>query len=291
MSILLEPNRQDVRSAYLRGLNEAFGSWGGDPEFDWYFERDVGEGAADLFTSGVDGELCAGSALVWRRVRRGDGTSMRVGIMAGSWTLPTARGRGLFTQMIAASKERCIERDAECLFAFVTHDNASRRRLEAAGSELVTSYYGKLVGAAETTRDVRVLSELENELFEAFLRTRQGKLGFQYASFEAWKGQYLERLYPVVCLEVAGVRVVAESRPDCILVLSVLSTDPSEVSATLAAVASWSGRDGRPLLCYSTLEGALPGDWHVIPGFITSLASQAGTPDLSEALVENGDRV
>jgi len=154
-------------SHYLASLNQCFPGWGGERMFEWAFR-----GADFLMDESGD----AGSALTHRNVAlAGESTTIRVAIMTGSWTLPAARGRGLFSRMIDRSQEVARTRDARLLLAFVTTTNSSCGRLAAAGASMIPTFYcnGSLSRPIQTPR------------LEPAAR-------FVYSD-EEWRRQFLER--------------------------------------------------------------------------------------------------
>jgi GNAT superfamily N-acetyltransferase len=124
-----------MNADYLAALNACFPNWGGEAMFDWAFR------GADLLEVRDGERLIAGSAVTYRDVRLPDGDVVRAAIMTGSFTLPGARGRGLFSRFIEESLAVSRKRDCAMLLAFVTGTNPSRRRLEAAGATMVPSFY------------------------------------------------------------------------------------------------------------------------------------------------------
>jgi GNAT superfamily N-acetyltransferase len=136
---VFEPVASADLDAHLAGLNRNFTNWGSRDQLDWVL-RAFGGQPADAFALREDGRLAAGSIVSYRAIGQAEVTH-RVGIMTASWTDPEMRGRGLFSAMIDQSADLARQRGAVALLAFVTADNASRRRLEAAGSSMTPSWY------------------------------------------------------------------------------------------------------------------------------------------------------
>src|SRR5258706_305399 len=63
------------------------------------------------------------------------------GIISSSWTLREGRGRGCLSHFVAWSREVVRARGGSIVLAFMTESNASRRRLAAAGADLIATSY------------------------------------------------------------------------------------------------------------------------------------------------------
>ncbi len=148
MVLDIEVNPRGLEDDYLAGLNRSFGRWGDRSMYSWDFERQVGARVADLMVLRDQGRIVAGSAVSYRTVRYRDEVLL-VGIMTGSWTLPEARGHGAFSLVIEESRRLVADRGGTVLTAFVTRENASRRRLVAAGCLEVPTWY--VASNAETS--------------------------------------------------------------------------------------------------------------------------------------------
>ena len=131
MGLAVEINPSALEDEYLAGLNRSFGHWG---------DRDVYAGPSSerwvrapptSWSCGTNTRSSPVPRFLPDRALRGH--EFLVGVMTGSWTLPAARGRGAFSQVIDESRRLLAVRGGDALIAFVTHDNASRRRLVAAG--------------------------------------------------------------------------------------------------------------------------------------------------------------
>jgi ribosomal protein S18 acetylase RimI-like enzyme len=252
----VERNPTGVDTAYLKGLNACFPGWGDEPMFDWAFRRQVSGPAADMLVIRQGGDLIAGSAVTYRRLRSARGTEALTALMTGSWTTPAARGHGCFTQLIEASVEVARERGAVLLLAFVTATNASFRRLEAAGAQLFPTRY--LFSTAETRRCVpvggtpRVIAGLRRgspqleALFLDFEQRRPPGTCFVYANADEWASQFLERpsLAQVVEVPGLGFGIVEEHRDTDRLqgIAAELGTGPEHLTQALLARAQAHGR-------------------------------------------------
>jgi hypothetical protein len=238
--------------------------------YDWCFTRDAGAGSADLMILHDDqARLIAGSAVTYRLLQTAEGRPFKAGIMTGSWTFPEARGQGCFTRIIQASVEACVRREAAVLLAFVTETNPSYRRLAAAGSVLVPSWY--------------VVSTHETPVVEAPpLPQWRGRpspppppadaVHFVYPDLAAWQSQFLDRPHPTRCLgSLDAWAVIEESETS-----DRIETDSILLAPLLARAQSHQ----RQLFFYTTRpdrrdEGAALG-LKPLPGFLTVLPAHAG---------------
>ena len=237
------------RDAYLAALNACFPGWGGPERFAWCFERVVADREPDLFLLHDNDSVIAGSAVTYRRITLPDGSILRTGIMTASWTLPSARGRGAFFRLIEESRQVSPE-----LVAFVTAENASRRRLEAAGARAIPSFYCRKVTTLPPAREAAVR--------------------FTYTDAE-WRAQFLDRPGTVEHLRGDSWDAVVQ-RADATDRLLHVSGDRS---AAIAAIAS----RGRDLFAFTT--GAPASSDHT-PGFVMVF----GVPgDVWE--IHDGDRM
>jgi len=219
----LEINPTGIDADYLSGLNTCFSGWGDTQMAQWAFRRAlIPDPLPDLLVLRLDGELLAGSAVSYRRVVLPNGSSVRAGIMTGSWTLPAARGRGCFSRMIDASIAVTCERGGTLLLAFVTEDNPSYRQLQKAGSAVFPSWYliadadgSAQVAKASAERGLVVVDKTElARVLPRWTKEREGKCRFSYSRFEDWKGQFVDR---PACIEAvrseSGSLAIVERYP------------------------------------------------------------------------------
>jgi GNAT superfamily N-acetyltransferase len=273
-------NDLELDQAYLAGLNACFGSWGDQTQFAWVFERSSGSHPPDRMAIVDDGEFLAGSGISYRLVCLPNGASMHVGIMTGSWTLPAARGRGIFTTIVDESRQRASDHGCGVLLAFVTHDNPSRRALERAGSAMVPTWYmfGAPEGiepaseAAEVTSGTDETGEERDAALDRFVR-------FHYPTTEAYRGQFLQRPAPVEARRYSSGIAIVELSGGTDRVLSYRST--ASRAELLEEIAADAVLRGRRLFLLSTCEG-VPRYLEGKQGFLTALV--ASEADLRAAL-------
>lgn len=302
MKYELNPPHGSAR--YLEALNRCFGGWGGQQEFDWYFNRSVAGRIADRFIIIDDGdEWIAGSGLSWRKLIDGSGRERLVGIMTGSWTLPSARGRGCFKTMIEASRARCTEIGAAWLLAFVTSENASRRSLEAAGALMIpTSYLWSLEGTLPNRSGALQLADRPSGGLEDWWRDhdalRGERAGFFYNDAAEWKSQFVDRPLGTELLEMPGVgRLIVEHHSVFDRVITVIANgEPQRLELEQAAYKR-ALLSGRRFFTFTSLieygaelreKCGLGG----IDGYMVLLPAAEAKPEATGFwFVESGDRV
>lgn len=255
----LSPDDVD-EAEFLAGLNECFPRWGGAQAFDWAFRSRFDGLCADMLVAREAGRLIAGSAVTYRRLRRGDGEEVRVAIMTGSWTLPAERQRGFFSRMISAMLDLARDRGASMLHGFGRTENASRRRIEAAGARSSPAYYCHSNGqASEAAPDLDETGpaiesiDADSRLFES---VRTGTR-FVYAPAE-WRTQFVSRPGNVHCIGVPGLwAAVVETAGDFDRVHALATTDEFSESKAIRRLAARAHRSGRRLFFYTTLPARL----------------------------------
>lgn len=196
----LEINPEGIDSAYLRCLNTCFPGWGDTQMAQWALRRALSpDPSPDLIVLRQEDELLAGSAVSYRSVILPNGSSVRAGIMTGSWTLPAARGQGCFSRMIEESAAITREREGTLLLAFVTEENPSCRQLLKAGAAPFPTWYllaGPAIqeGEASVAPGLVIAGEAElADLVPLWAEARAGKCRFSYSCFEDWKRQFVDR--------------------------------------------------------------------------------------------------
>ena len=299
------------KEAYLSSLNACFGHWGGEALWRWVFERDVGEGEASrmVIAQGED-DWIAGSAISWRRLMWPDGAIMPVGIMSGSWTLPGARGKGCFSTLVEESRQWTKERGGGALLAFVTHDNASRRRLEAAGSTMVPTCYvlstPQTPDLSATTTACKPAFVTDVSLASRLYEAAQDAAGVQfgYAGVRAWAGQFLERPTPTQVFEIEGLgHVITEETDTTLRALALLPREQGRWLELFEAAVGHAQRCEKVFFTYLSdprgLKELEEFRLKTIDGFVTALvADESAWPqgrsiaDLAQGLrIHNGDRM
>lgn len=306
MKLLINP--EEV-APYLSGLNESFGHWGGQQAWDWTFGRGCGEGPASrLVVTGDDGNWIAGSAVSWRTLTGGG----RVGIMTGSWTLPAARGSGCFSTFVRHSSALVQQSSGRALLSFVTAANASRRRLEASGADLVDSLYVRSAFGTLGASPARLLSEqvtpaLTTELWHLHARQSAGGHGFSYPNAESFAGQFLLRPNPTALYrdaDTGSLAIFEQAHDTDRLLFAGGPVDPRERPESWSGLAAWANARGRnffgfaihPAHCAALRATAL----ELIPGLLCVNGASAdtgaepgpGPQEFQSAwLLQSGDRM
>ncbi|HEX9162553.1 MAG TPA: GNAT family N-acetyltransferase [Thermoanaerobaculia bacterium] len=246
---------------YIDGANRAFGRWGDESMFAWAFRGE----AELLYVDDERGRALAGSGINWRTLR----TNQLAAIITASWTLPEARGQGLFTRLIDATCEIARDRDAVVL-GFVRGDNVSARGLITAGAEMIPTFYCR----TEQGSDHAERLESVDVVPSAFPSS------FTYGEDE-WRKQFLDR--PAAEIECIGRRgewaAVVERAAEFDRVHAV--SDP----AALPILASRAHGAGRSLFWFTTTRPAIDCEW--TDGFLGVIPSSP----LSRWELQNGDRM
>ena len=227
------------RELYLAGLHSAFPGWGDERRFAWCFERALAGRTPDLLLLHDGDVTIAGSAVTYRMLQLRDGSQVRTGIMTASWTLPEGRGRGAFSRMIGASREL-----SPLLLAFVTAENASRRRLDAAGALAVPSFYCRRATSLPMRRD------------------RAARFVYEP---EEWRSQFLDRPEAVEWIERPQFSIALEGD-------RVLFVDGDRDAALHHLV-----QHGREVFCFST---GVPVSDDFTPGFVMVFGLDEGDWDI-----------
>jgi GNAT superfamily N-acetyltransferase len=209
---------------FVDGANRAFGAWGDEAMFRWAFRGD----AEILFLDHV-----AASGMTYRMLRGGHPAA----IITGSWTLPEARGRGAFTQLMEASKEIARERGA-AFFGFGRQGNASERLLEAGGFTMTPTFYCRSIPSKLGEGSPIPFAALECVPDEPL--PSKFSSSFVYSPGE-WRAQFLERPHAHIdCIGRPGEwSAIVERVDDFDRVLAM--SDPAALPQ-LAARAHASGR-------------------------------------------------
>ena len=223
--------------------------------FDWCFGRTMAGCRPDLIEVRESDKLIAGSALTYRKVRLPTGEVVRAAIMTGSFTMPSARGRGIFSSMIGRSLALAKKRDCPMLLAFVTEANASRVLLEKAGADLVPSFYCR-----RASGPITVTSLLPEQPAATCVYTD-----------EEWVSQFIDRPERAVLYEEDGYKAVIDAAKR----LHWLRGDPGVIQ----------GADVQ--FMFTTDRRRIPGGFDVIPGSLAVL----GEARPKQWSLENGDRM
>lgn len=275
---------------YIAGANASFpGGWGDDRLFRWAFLEPRAGRTGVLIVARQGGDAIAGTGVTFRLVAHG-GTQVLAAIMTGSWTKPGARGQGLFGSMIQRSVAVAQAAGAELLLAFVTNQNASRRRLDEAGATLFPSAY--CLGPVDAPVVVEPLRPVS---FAPHRESTTGAATFAYAD-EEWRLQFLHRptIVPVVVMGHDTAGAVVEQGDRQHLVHAVWGEREASLLVGLAAEAA---SRQRRLFCFTTRvdlwEALAQAGFDVVSGSIAAISTGArSVVDLVQSWdLVNGDRL
>ncbi len=283
---MFEPVAPADVHAHLAGLNRSFADWGSHDRLAWVLRPFDGQ-APDIFAAERGGELVAGSIVSYRVVAQADATS-RVAIMTGSWTDPHMRGRGMFSAMIEHSAALAREQGAVALLAFVTSDNASRRRLEAAGSILIPTWYVSVPAASlgDAWTDAGDVDAALAVLDAHRSATAAARGRFVYPTAADLQCHLLDRSPYVRVLEsTRGAVTVIERAGRTLRVLACSDASQRPSAAGIDDLFSFTS-DPRSAQEATAIDGA-----RVTPGFLTVLPLTDAWQTPSEWYIESGDRI
>lgn len=281
---------------YLAALNVCFSDWGGEETFRWAFRRAGSQWPADLFMIAQDADFAAGSALTYRRLRLANGELVKAACMTGSWTLPSARGRGLFSHVIEVSREIAARQGCAILTAYVTAANASARRLAAAGAAMLPVRYHRMRATHATAHPAPdVIADFEQAWRSR--KPRRNCVTYDYDK-EQWLGQFVGRPWPVSALLLPnGVAAIVESHGDTDRLLEMSAADGGRMREACVFLAQFAAARGKKMLAYSSLpeeSAALADLADTEAGFIAvfDLAGvMKGGPGSQPWSIANGDRM
>ncbi len=279
----IERNPSGIKTQYLAGLNACFHGWGGDEMYRWCFERVCDGQLPDLLAVNDQGRIMAGSAVIYRRARVAQGAPFRVGIISGSWTLPEARERGYFTQLLEAARALAAERRAPLLLAFVTSTNASYRRLAAAGAAQWETYYFASTANTPVFNSTAAIQPIPDgsrgvtEILERLAAVHAHQTRFSY-NHDEWLGQFLERPTETEFLAVgADALAVIEKRENADRLLFFSGAEDPRFAIGLNALAARAARRGRTLMLFTTSRSwrniSIHAGFHCLPGYLMALTT------------------
>jgi hypothetical protein len=245
----IDINPANYENQYLDSLNECFNGWGVMADYDWVFKREAESYSSDIMILKSEEDLLlAGSGLTYRKITSNLlKEKLDVGIMTGSWTLPTARGKGCFTEIINISVDLAKQKKCEYLTAFVTKSNASYRRLESAGAKLVESAYlfssSKVDSSPKNLAAIEIVEQSEiGKHIESLLKKRnnmmEGKLAYHYNT-ESFTNQYFNRKGDIQLLKFGRQYAVIEETSDKIKLHLLTYSSLDEFQFSMQSLAHW----------------------------------------------------
>jgi hypothetical protein len=289
---------QADEESYLEGLRTCFPSWGDAAYFSWCFKRTAAGLLPDVLQLVVaDGRPVAGTSLIYRRLALHGTTEIGAAILSGAWTLPAFRGAGAFTRLIEAARMRAAGRGIVLVVSFVTAGNSSRRRMEAAGSVLSSSWYCRSDRVSGVRDDALREVTMEAALGLHHQPVDEGATRFVYSQ-EEWRSQFLTRPTDVRIVQRPDAWTAVIERVAGFDRLLTLFADRGGRLGAIDALTARARESGRQLFvfCCRAEEAAALRDrgFVVTDGFITSMPAEPGAAVWTEPLVwsvENGDRM
>lgn len=288
------------RAATLAYLNRCFDGGWDETLYRWYLARPFKGRTPDRIVISDAGEPVAGSVVNYRQLLAADGSTVDIGIASGSWTVPEARGRGLFTRMMQASTSRAGEQGCRYFLAFVTEDNASRKALERCGATMIPSVYvvnGDSPNTSGTAGSVERVDASRAEMYGP--SGGAGTVRFYYDSAAAWTAQHLERPLPVHVYRLHDEYAIVEKTGDTDR-LQWTSAHPERRIRVATSLAVRAAASGRKFFMYATGRAAREAagiDGLVTrPGFVCCLPTGPGCEDPLTDLgrdwdIQSGDRL
>lgn len=288
---------------YLENLNKCFGHWGDEKQYNWVFERKVGKQKTEQMLLSYEGSIIAGSGVSYRSLLL-NGKEHIVGIMTGSWTLPEARGKGAFTQIINSSLEMVETNDLSLLTAFVVESNPSYRRLRDAGSELIPTHY--FFGSKDLSlpppppgeiAEVDFSTEALKGLYQEYLAPLSCSLRFHYTEHD-WLEQFINRPTKIKWLCWDDMNILVEEKGDIFRVQYLSVNSLEKTRSALIKLLEYGKKKNKNILVFTTqsvvIETCLELGMEDNPGFFTLLASN-NKMDISalkaNVLIHSGDRM
>lgn len=257
METILEP---DDHARYLRALNACFPGWGGDAMYRWCFMRAAGARRPErMVLTDERGEWLAGSGISYREIRSG-GERVLAGVMTGSWTLPEARGKGLFPAFIQRTRERVAHHGGAAVLGFAGDvQRASTRKLADAGSRCLPSVngIGSIDAAPANAAEVELRDASDSDaelLYMRWRRRAERAAGFAYPNLAAFIGQFIHRAQPVAIARLDGDGVALIERAEDTDRVLLLDEGASDRAGLYRALWRSAAERGRKLYAYGVGE-------------------------------------
>lgn len=288
-------NPQNYKGKYIRFLNQCFPNWGNELQYDWAFERKIGKHASDIvLLANEEDEIIAGSGLSFRMIKTETGAVHNIAIFTGSWTLPTARGRGCFTQIIALFEEICKEKNVPYLTAFVTESNGSYRRF------VDLNYYcleaNNILSNEnpfENTEEFEILffeNDCPVEFYDTYTEKQVSTTSFQYSRGE-FENQYINRTSPTAVVKIEDNWFLVEENASTFRLLFCKEVNLDHIKALANHVLK---TKSKKTMFFSTDKSKIAAceaaNFNVIKGFFTVknvAGDQEDVPSIFEKLVIN----
>jgi GNAT superfamily N-acetyltransferase len=219
-NVILNP--KNYTKQYLEYLNYCFPNWGQEEQYNWVFNRQVGVGESDiLLLTNENNEVIAGSGITYRTIKTLNGKTLNIGVFTGSWTLPKARGRGCFSQIIQEFLELCKRKNIDYLTAYVTESNASYRRFKSIDFNMLQAdniFSNLEVNYDCNTFNLEQVSINTAVLFNFYKEFITQNAGYLYTKDE-FIGQYINRNQDLYCIKIEDIYYLIEENETTVKVL------------------------------------------------------------------------
>ncbi|MCH3883141.1 MULTISPECIES: GNAT family N-acetyltransferase [Tenacibaculum] len=297
-------NPKGYEEDYLKYLNQCFNNWGDIKDYQWVFNRTIGDKKSDIIIiKDEEGEVIAGSGVTYRQIKNENGDVFYIGTMTGSWTLPKARGKGCFTQIINLSKDLCKKNNVPFLTAYVMETNPSYRRLKSEGSALINSFtlFSPEVSYTTTQVKTELVVNVNKEVLEEIFILKQktaNKSHYNY-SFEEFYNQYYIKNKTVEVLKLNNNFAIIEEAYNVIKV-NYLTSCAEDVgyNDNIKSLTNWTLKErGKKLMMFTTeeltKEKLLELNFEFLPGYFTVLNSNElkVAPVFNKLSIEMGDKM
>ena len=270
-SVILNP--ENYTEKYLEFLNQCFPGWGDKSNYKWVFDRQIGKHKSDiLLLTNESDEVIAGSGITYRNIKTSSNKLRSIGTFTGSWTLPKARGRGCFTQIIQEFIKLCNSKGVDYLTAFVTESNASYRRFKSIGSETLQ--------ADNVFSDIKKLFNVENKevkqfqienksIYKDYYDFVEKNSGYFYKE-EEFINQYINRPLDTYGISLDESKYVIEENSTTLRVLYMNKFDLND----LKVLSNWSKiKKNKKIMFFSTnkkdIKASSDNHFIIVPSFFT----------------------
>jgi GNAT superfamily N-acetyltransferase len=308
--LAVELNPPGIEDSYLGWLNVCFKSPWSPRMYAWYLRRPFAGMRPDLMVLREHGRVVAGTGMNYRRLRLEGGACIDVAILTAGWTLPEARGRGLFDHLVRASSRLAAERGCVLLLGFVTRDNSSARMMRRCGSTMLPTTYlfsPPPRGPSGGDADAASARPSASDAVEKALSSDPGSAAvrFDYPRREDWRSQFLDRPHAVETLAIGKCHAVVELTGGADR-LQLLVGPVADRAAALAALAARARARNRCFFAFASgspdpgLARALGLTWKagdvtllvLRPKELASAWGVAGTwPSMGAWDIQSGDRM
>jgi len=291
MKIIINP--KNYKQKYLAFLNNCFKNWGSEKEYDWYFNNN--DKKADIFIlENETNDVLAGTAITYRQITYNN-KIIDIGILTGSWTLPIARGKGCFTEIVERSKDICSTKKINYLTAFVMESNPSYRRLKAAGSYLLESFslFSPIKQFKSIDDNVEIEKDINKALFSLYNhQCNNTKTHFHYNSLEQFKQQYFLRINSVMLIKVNNDYALIEETHNTFKILYASYDSLQDLIHNLKTISNWTLSNNNKNIFFYTTDKQISvllkeNEFNCLLGFFTILNSNSNLEVSNQKIFSN----